>query len=143
VSLRKSVVNQKDVTESNKDNEDTQYSQIVDIQQSSGVNGPLDLDTITDAPEDIYSVEPAVERLEKLPRHEDSDIEINDEILDMQLLSETDTTTTLPTKQDSDEIKSPGSLLTKFIDGFFVPKQKHPIKKKKKNNNKKLRKPKQ
>ena len=63
--MRNVAENEKDTSDS-QDTEGSQYSQIVDIKQSSSVNGPLDLDTITDAPETNYSVQPETEKLEKV-----------------------------------------------------------------------------
>ena len=136
VSLRKIASNRLNANGLNI-KESTTSSEIVDIKQSSRVNGPLDLETI----ENNNSVVDGVQRneelkQEKLARKEDSDVKDDDEQLLLQKLSEIPPPIVVSTKEEDDKEDDPASLLTKFIDGFFVPKQKHKPQKKKKNPNK-------
>ena len=117
--------------------ESTTSSEIVDIKQSSRVNGPLDLETIDNNKSVVDGVQRNGElKQEKLARKEDSDVEDDDDQLLLQKLSEIPPPIVVSTKEEEDKEDDPASLLTKFIDGFFVPKQKHKPQKKKKNPNK-------
>ena len=136
VSLRKLAASNIVNTELSGKEDDTQYSQIVDIRQSTNVNGPLDLETIADKPDADPSAQIEEKVLEKQARKEDTDVEVDDDILDLQKLSDEDSASNVPTTEEKLDSKTPGSLLTTFIDGFFVPKQKDKPKKKKKNPNK-------
>lgn len=100
--------------------EESTGSQIVSIQQSSNVNGPLVLDNVQyyDDPDDREDYAEALVDLQKLPRREDSDIaHLNDhnDIIDLQELDH------------QDDVKD--DLLTTLVDGFLVPKGDEPAKK--------------
>ena len=82
VTFRKVVANKEDNLPGNKN------AQIVDIRQTSQVNGPLNLKSIEDKAEDAASKKPDVKPLEKLTRKDDTDVEVEDELLDLQKLSD-------------------------------------------------------
>ena len=132
VLLRKLAASKIDVADLS-GKEDTPYSQIVDIRQSTNVNGPLDLETIADKPDADSSVPTEQKVLQKLTRKEDTDVEVDDDIVDLQKLSDEESADNAPSIEEKDDDKNPGSLLTSFIDGFFVPKQKNKPKKKNPN----------
>ena len=106
VTFRKVVANKEDNLPGNKN------AQIVDIRQTSQVNGPLNLKSIEDKAEDAASKKPDVKPLEKLTRKDDTDVEVEDELLDLQKLSDIEDTTDIPVKvtdapekEDKTEIK--------------------------------------